>query len=214
MRDIEDSHSKLSVELGKQAEDFRLGDDVQGTSGLIGDEERRSVQDGHGDDDALGLAYAQLGRPATQKIAVVREADIRERRADCSSAFAARAARMGAPGFTELRADTQNRVEGGQRTLQNDAHFTAAQRSHLCFGLCEQVLAFEGQIAARHAPFQMEQAKNRERQSAFPGATLANKSENLALAQLNEDIAQNARLVAVVDRKSKRQEWYNFGHFC
>src|SRR5229473_81511 len=96
MRDIEDSHSKLSVQLGKQAEDFRLGDDVQSTGGLIGNEERRSVEDGHGDDDALGLAYAQLGRPATQKIAVVRKTDIRERRADCSSAFAARAARVSA----------------------------------------------------------------------------------------------------------------------
>src|SRR5260370_40267755 len=126
MRDIEDSHSKLSVQLGKQAEDFRLGDDVQSTGGLIGNEERRSVEDGHGDDDALGLAYAQLGRPATQKIAVVRETDIRERRADCSSAFAARSARVSARDFTEWRADTQNRGEGGQRTLQNDAHFTAA----------------------------------------------------------------------------------------
>src|SRR5260370_34742917 len=103
MRDIEDSHSKLSVQLGKQAEDFRLGDDVQSTGRLIGDEGRRSVEDGHGDDDALGLAYAQLRRPATETIAVVRETDIRERRAGSSSSFSARAARQRAPDFSELR---------------------------------------------------------------------------------------------------------------
>src|SRR5260370_34083166 len=101
MRDREDSHSKLSVQLGKQAENFRLGDDVQKTGGLIGNEERRTVEDGHRDDDALGLAYAQLGRPATQKIAVVRETDIRERRAGCSSACAARPARWIAQDFNE-----------------------------------------------------------------------------------------------------------------
>src|SRR6266852_703531 len=130
MRDIEDSHSKLAVELGKQAEDFRLGDDVQGTSGLIGDEERRSVEDGHGDDDALGLAYAQLGRPATQKIAVVRETKIRER------------------------------------------------------------------------------------QSAFARTALPDESENFALAQFHENVAQDSRLVAVVDGEPKRQKWRSFGHFC
>src|SRR6266481_7387685 len=97
--------------------------DLQGTGRLIGNEERRPVKDGHGDNDALGLAYAQLRGFAAQKIAIVRETDIRERHVDGSSACAARTARMGAPGFTELRTDVQNRVEGRQRTLQNDAHF-------------------------------------------------------------------------------------------
>src|SRR4029077_19429271 len=127
MRDIEDSHSKLAVELSKQAEDFRLGDGVQGAGGLIGDEERRPVKDGHGDNDTLGLAYAQLRGFAAQKIAIVREADIRERHADRSSACDTRTPRMVAPFFTELRADAQNRVEGRQRTLENDAHFATAQ---------------------------------------------------------------------------------------
>src|SRR6202158_6617927 len=107
MRDIEDSHSKLAVELSKQAEDFRLGDGVQGAGGFMGNEERRPMKDGHGDNDALGLAYAQLGGFAAQKIAVVRETDIRERHADGSSACVARAARIGAPGFAELRGDAE-----------------------------------------------------------------------------------------------------------
>src|SRR5258708_6523150 len=106
MRDIEDSHSKLSVELGKQAEDFRLGDDVQGTRRLIGNEERGPVKDGQGDDDGRGWASAQRGRPAPKKIAVFRKTAIRERRVDCSGEFAAGAAGVSAPDFIELRADT------------------------------------------------------------------------------------------------------------
>src|SRR6267143_5668505 len=127
MRDIEDSHSKLTIELRKQPEDFRLSDRVQGTSGLVGNEKRRVVENSHSDDDALSLAYAQLGRPATQKIAVVRETNIRERGANRSGACVARTARVSAPGFTKLRSDTENRIEGGQWTLQHDTHFTAAQ---------------------------------------------------------------------------------------
>ena len=137
MRNIKDAHTQLTIELRKQAQDFRLGDGIQRAGGLIGNEERRAVEDGHRDDDTLGLADAQLGRAATQKIVVVWETDVRQCGADCGGTFFSRAVRVSAPGFAELRADTQSRVEGGQRTLQNDTHFTAAQGSHLRFSLCE-----------------------------------------------------------------------------
>ena len=137
VRNIKDAHTQLTVELRKQAQDFRLSDRIQGAGGLIGNEERRAVEDSHRDDDTLGLADAQLGRAATQKIVVVWETDVRQRGADCGGTFFSRAVRVSAPGFTELRADTQSRVEGGQRTLQNDTYFTAAQGSHLCFSPCE-----------------------------------------------------------------------------
>src|SRR5216683_7987153 len=114
MRDIEDSHSKLAIELGKQAQDFRLGDGIQSTRSLIGDKERRPVKDCHSDDDALGLAHAQLGWAAAQKIAVVRETDVRQRSANCGGTFFSRSVSVSAPGFAELRADTEDRIERGQ----------------------------------------------------------------------------------------------------
>src|SRR5712691_12346182 len=121
MRDIQDSHFQFTVELRKQAQDFRLGDGVQGAGGLIGNEERRPVQDSHGDDDALGLADAQLGRPTTQKITVVWEADVRERRVDCGSAYFSSALRVSAPGFAELRSDAENRIDR-KSTRLNSSH--------------------------------------------------------------------------------------------
>ena len=66
--------SRLS--WANKRQDFGLSDGVQSAGGLIGNEERRPVKDGHGDDDTLGLAHAQLGRPAAQEIVIVREADI------------------------------------------------------------------------------------------------------------------------------------------
>src|SRR6266852_3909437 len=124
MGDIEDSHSKLTVELRKQAQDFRLGYGIQSTRSLVGNKERRAVEDSHRDDDTLGLAHAQLGWPAVQKIAVVRETDVRQRGANCGGTFFSRSVSVSAPGCAELRADTQDRVERGQRTLQNDTHLT------------------------------------------------------------------------------------------
>lgn len=55
---IKDSHAEFPVELRKQMEDFRLRDGVQSASCFIGDEQSRTMKDGHGNDDALGLADA------------------------------------------------------------------------------------------------------------------------------------------------------------
>src|SRR5712664_4744260 len=134
MGDIEDAHAEIAVELRKQAEDFGLGDGVQSAGGFIGDEQRRTMKDGHGDDDALGLANAQLGGAAAEKVTVIRETHASERVADCRGAFFSRASGMSAPGFAELRAEAKSWIERGQRTLQNNTDFAAAQQSHLCFG--------------------------------------------------------------------------------
>src|SRR6266404_8311697 len=64
VRDIENAHAKFAVEASEEAEDFGLGDGVEGAGGFIGDEKPRAMEDGHGDDDALGLADTKLGGAA------------------------------------------------------------------------------------------------------------------------------------------------------
>ncbi len=143
VRDIEDAHAKFAVEASEETEDFGLGDGVERAGGFIGDEESGTVEDGHGNDDALGLADAKLRGAAAEKVVVVGEAHAGECRADGCAALIAGAGGVSAPGLGELGADTQSGIEGGQRTLQNDADFAAAERAHLPFGFCGKVFPFE-----------------------------------------------------------------------
>jgi len=112
VRDIENAHAELAVEAGEEAEDFGLGDGVEGAGGFIGDEEPRAMEDGHGDDDALGLADTKLGGAAAEKFDVVGEAHASECGADGGGAFFARYRWRERASFAELRADTQSGIEG------------------------------------------------------------------------------------------------------
>src|SRR6266436_1948909 len=91
VRDIENAHAKLAIEASEEAEDFGLGDRVEGAGSFIGDEKPRAMEDGHGDDDTLGLADTKLGGAAAKKFDVVGEAHASECGADGGGAFFARA---------------------------------------------------------------------------------------------------------------------------
>ena len=99
---IKDSHAEFAVEAAEEGEDFGLGDGVEGAGGFVGDEEGRAVEDGHGDDDALGLTYAELGGTAAEKFEVVGETDAGHGVTDGCGARFARAGGVSAPGFAEL----------------------------------------------------------------------------------------------------------------
>src|SRR5438552_3438470 len=115
------------------------------------------MENGHGDDDALGLANAELRGAAAKKAGVVGEADAGEGGANGGVAGFACAVGMSAPCFTELRADAKSGIERRQRALENDADFAAAEGAHLRFGFCGEIFAFEKQIAAGSAAFQMKE---------------------------------------------------------
>src|SRR5947209_12786447 len=78
MRDVKDSHPKLTAELGKQAENFRLGDGIQGAGGLISNQQRRAVEDGHGNDDSLSLPDTKLRGIAPEEGPFCRKADTQQ----------------------------------------------------------------------------------------------------------------------------------------
>ena len=67
------------------------------------------MEDGHGDDDALGLADAELRGAAAEKVGVVWETDAGESAADGCGALLAGAGGVSAPGFAELGTDAQER---------------------------------------------------------------------------------------------------------
>ena len=48
------------AEIVEEVEDLLLDGDVEGGGGLVGDEELRTIDDGHGDHDALAHASGEL----------------------------------------------------------------------------------------------------------------------------------------------------------
>ena len=75
MRDVQNAHAELAVEAGEQFQDFGMSDGVERACGLIGDQERRTVYDRHGDEDALGLADGDLAGVAIEKVRIAGEID-------------------------------------------------------------------------------------------------------------------------------------------
>jgi hypothetical protein len=202
---IKDAHAEFAIKAGEEGEDFGLGDGIEGAGGFVGDEKGRTVEDGHGDDDALGLADAELRGAAAEKVGGVGETDACQRVADGRGALFARADSMSAPGLAELGADAQGWIEGGQRTLQDDADFAATERAHLGFGFCGEVFAFEEKSAAGRAAFQMKEAENGERDGALAGPALANQTEDFAGLEGERDVAEHSGIVAIVDGETERE---------
>ncbi len=151
--DIKDAHAEFAIEAREKAEDFGLGDGVESAGGFVGDEEGWAMKDGHGDDDALSLADAELGGAAAEKVGVVGKTDAGQGTSDGSGALILRAGGVGAPGFAELRADAKGGIEGGEWALQDDADFATTEGAHLRFGFRGEIFAFEKKIAAGGAAF-------------------------------------------------------------
>ena len=62
MRNVKNSHSGGEIELAKERKNFGLSDHIESTRGFVGDQQRRTMQDGHRDEHTLGLAHAHLRR--------------------------------------------------------------------------------------------------------------------------------------------------------
>ena len=60
VRDEEDGEIVGAAQIVEESDDLGLDGDVEGGGGLVGDEEARAVDDGHGDQDALALASGEL----------------------------------------------------------------------------------------------------------------------------------------------------------
>jgi len=71
VRDVENGGAHLAIEFAKQSEDFGLSDHVESAGGFVGDEQRGTVEDGHGDQHPLRLANAELLGTAVKKSVVV-----------------------------------------------------------------------------------------------------------------------------------------------
>ena len=62
MRDEQHGHARLALQVGQQVENLAAQRDVERSSGFIGQQQRRSAGQGHGNHGALALPARELVR--------------------------------------------------------------------------------------------------------------------------------------------------------
>src|SRR5690349_12654232 len=125
------------------------------------------MQDRHCDEYALRLSDAELSRLALEKRFVDLQIQVAQNVQELLRALLAVAGLVRAPGLVHLRADLQRRIQRGHRTLQDKADIASTNFAHLGFGERHQLAALEAHAAASFSAFEIKQAQDAERESAF-----------------------------------------------
>jgi hypothetical protein len=138
MRDEEHSEAELLAKLGEQFEDLRLNGDVERGCGLIGNEQLWAIDDCHGYHDALPLSAGQLVRIVARAIIDVWDGDCSQGLDSLPPSFWLRDAiavvGMREHSFSDLIADSHDRIESGHGLLEDHGNVGAADIANLVNG--------------------------------------------------------------------------------
>src|SRR5262249_36572388 len=121
----------LLTDRHEQVQDLPLRHHVQRACGLVGDQERRRMQQCHDDQYTLRLAHANLVWESSQKLLSRREASGSEQLCDAMFLTGPWFTRVCAPCLPQLRTDAQRRVQGRGGTLGYQTHQAAADIAQL-----------------------------------------------------------------------------------
>src|SRR6202034_4727748 len=66
MRDVENSHSRGAVQFAEERKKFRLRNHIEGAGRFVGNQQRWTVHDGHGNQHSLRLPHTHLRLILTQ----------------------------------------------------------------------------------------------------------------------------------------------------
>src|SRR5437016_2495886 len=99
-------------------------------------------------------------------------------------------------GFLELPADGIERIERGERVLEDDADAPAAQAPQFLVRQVVDAPAFEAHLAGGDAPRRLEQADDREPGDRLARAGLADDAEDFARCNGKRDVIQRGERAA------------------
>jgi len=122
--------AELALEAGEEIEDLFLDGDVESGRGLVGDEQARRAGERHSDQSALAEAAGELMRKLAGAESGFGYGGAFESGKGASTDGVAIEMRLvGADGFFDLRADTEDGVERGHRLLEDHGECAAAERA-------------------------------------------------------------------------------------
>lgn len=193
--DEEHGEVMSAAEVVKEGEDLRLDGDVEGGSGLVGNEETGPVDEGHGNEDALALTAGELVGVVAVAVGGVGKGHVVHGGEDAvADGGTAQVWVVGLEGFGDLGADGHDRVEGGHGLLEDHGDVAAAVAAHGGFGEGEEVCAVEVDAACDGCGGG-EEAKQGEGGGGFAGAGFSDEAQGFARGDREGDAVNRESLV-------------------
>ena len=181
MRMIAESISSLIVE--QHLEHLRLHGHVEGSGGLVGDEQVGLARDGHGDHGPLPHASRELVRVHPGPLAGLGNADEVEQLDRPLEGLLLADALVDAGHLADLLADCVHRVERGEGVLEDHGDLLAPHVATLVLGQREQVTALPQDLALGDIERRL-QPEDRHSSHRLARARLAHDREHLARADV------------------------------
>jgi hypothetical protein len=146
--DHEQRSMRLLLQLEQQVEDLGLHRGVQRGGGLVGDDHLRRQGHRHGDHGSLAHAAGELVRVVVHALCRVRNADpAQELHGSFGGLFLGYVLFVGPDHLGDLPAHPVQRMQAGQRVLEDDRDPRAADLAHLIFAQLQQVGPAEDSLA-------------------------------------------------------------------
>ncbi len=196
---VGDEHDGGAAFAGKrleQLDDLSLDRNVERGGGLVGDDEAGLGAEGERDDDALAHAAGEFVRVGVESLGGGGDADALEPEDRPLARLGGADRQMRAHGFHQLAADGVERVQRGQRILEDGADLLAADRAELVWTHIVDAFAVEPDLATTDAAGRLEQADDGGPGERLAGAALADDAEDLAGFDLERDAVERKQLAA------------------
>jgi hypothetical protein len=200
--DHDQSHARLALQVPQEFEDLCLNADVECRSRLIGDQNIRLQRDRHGDHHALPLSARELVRIIVDPLVRFRNSDPFEQPNDLVAHRTALAFPMALEHLGDLPADRIDRVEIGQRVLEDHGDAAAVQFTPAFVIEAGKIGAVE-HLRARDdvARRTVDQPHDRPGADALSRSALTEDDEGFA-GQTSNETSSTARTGSPSDRKS------------
>src|SRR6266700_468372 len=131
VRDQDDRGVELLLQVLQEVEDLRLDSDVERGGRLVGDQQVRIVDQGHGDHGTLPHTAGELVRVLVEPLLRLRDAHPVEHLDGPHPSLVLRHVVVDPVRLDDLPADRVVRVQGGQRILEDHRHLLAAHPAYL-----------------------------------------------------------------------------------
>jgi hypothetical protein len=137
----------LSLQALDQPDDFSLYGDIEGRSGLVGDEDARLAGERHRNRHALSHAAGELMWVLAESQGRIWNTNSRQQLFGALAGLGLRDGEMAANHFRNLPAYGQNRVEGRERILEDNRDLSATDGIELRCSQTQQIASVESGVS-------------------------------------------------------------------
>jgi len=177
-----------AAELEEEIEYLGLDGDVEGGGRLVCDKQAGTMDEGHGDENALALATGELRWVVTSAADWVWQGNFMHGGMDSLPNIGAGYMRlMDADSFGDLSADGHHGIERGHRLLEDHGDFAATDGAHRVFRQREKIAASEIYFTA-DGRVGRKKAQDGERGGGLAGAGLTDEAEDFTGLDVKADV--------------------------